>query len=92
VARGLNDAYGAVGSTYNGKAIDFHKKWQDLQRVMGKDGGLLDTFTQGLETLTHSLQQMADIAHRHPEMAKFAGQAALAVTGLAGISGGFWLI
>lgn len=92
IARGLNDAYVAVGVTYNGKAIDFHKKWQNLQRVMGKDGGLLDTFTQGLDTLTHSLQQMADIAHRHPEMAKFAGQAALAVTGLAGISGGFWII
>ncbi|WP_336702774.1 hypothetical protein [Pantoea dispersa] len=92
IARGLNDAYVAVGGTYNGKAIDFHKKWQNLQRVMGKDGGLLDTFTQGLDTLTHSLQQMADIAHRHPEMAKFAGQAALAVTGLAGISGGLWVI
>lgn len=92
IARGLNDAYVAVGSTYNGKAIDFHKKWQNLQRVMGKDGGLLDTFTQGLDTLTHSLQQMADIAHRHPEMAKFAGQAAMVVTGLAGISGGLWVI
>lgn len=92
IARGLNDAYVAVGGTYNGKAIDFQKKWQNLQRVMGKDGGLLDTFTQGLDTLTHSLQQMADIAHRHPEMAKFAGQAALAVTGLAGISGGLWVI
>lgn len=92
IARGLNDAYVAVGGTYNGKAIDFHKKWQNLQRVMGKDGGLLDTFTQGLDTLTHSLQQMADIAHRHPEMAKFAGQAAMVVTGLAGISGGLWVI
>jgi len=92
IARGLDDAYGAVGSTYNGKKIDFHKKWQNLQLVMGRDGGLLDTFTQGLDSLTHSLQQMADIAHRHPELAKFAGQAALAVTGLAGISGGFWLI
>ncbi|KTR90455.1 hypothetical protein SA5R_18575 [Pantoea dispersa] len=92
IARGLNDAYVAVGGTYNGKAIDFHKKWQNLQRVIGKDGGLLDTFTQGLDTLTHSLQQMADIAHRHPEMAKFAGQAAMAVTGLAGISGGLWVI
>ncbi|TPV28726.1 hypothetical protein [Pantoea anthophila] len=92
IARGLNDAYVAVGGTYNGKAIDFHKKWQNLQRVMGKDGGLLDTFTQGLDTLTHSLQQMADIAHRHPEMAKFVGQAAMAVTGLAGISGGLWVI
>jgi hypothetical protein len=92
IARGLDDAYGAVGSTYNGKKIDFHKKWQNLQLVMGRDGGLLDTFTQGLDSLTHSLQQMADIAHRHPELAKFAGKAALAVTGLAGISGGFWLI
>jgi len=92
IARGLNDAYGAVSGTYNGKKIDFQKKWENLQLVMGRDGGLLDTFTQGLDTLTHSLQQMADIAHRHPEMAKFAGQAALAVTGLAGISGGFWLI
>jgi hypothetical protein len=92
IARGLDDAYGAVGSTYNGKKIDFHKKWQNLQLVMGRDGGLLDTFTQGLDSLTHSLQQIADIAHRHPEMAKFVGQTALAVTGLAGISGGFWLI
>lgn len=92
IARGLDDAYGAVGSTYNGKKIDFHKKWQNLQLVMGRDGGLLDTFTQGLDSLTHSLQQMADIAHRHPDMAKFAGQTALAVTSLAGISGGFWLI
>ncbi|MDJ0474345.1 hypothetical protein QNA27_11820 [Pantoea eucalypti] len=92
IARGLNDAYGAVSGTYNGKKIDFQKKWENLQLVMGRDGGLLDTFTQGLDTLTHSLQQMADIAHRHPEVAKFAGQAALAVTGLAGISGGFWLI
>jgi len=91
-ARGLDDAYGAVGSTYNGKKIDFHKKWQNLQLVMGRDGGLLDTFTQGLDTLTHSLQQIAGIAHRHPEMAKFAGQTALAVTSLAGISGGFWVI
>lgn len=92
IARGLNDAYGAVSGTYNGKKIDFQKKWENLQLVMGRDGGLLDTFTQGLDTLTHSLQQMADIAHQHPEMAKFAGQAALAVTSLAGISGGFWLI
>jgi len=92
MARGLDDAYGAVGSTYNGKKIDFHKKWQNLQLVMGRDGGLLDTFTQGLDSLTHSLQQIADIAHRHPEMAKFAGQTALAVTSLAGISGGFWVI
>ncbi|MET3815445.1 hypothetical protein [Pantoea sp. UYEF8] len=92
IARGLNDAYGAVGSTYNGKAIDFHKKWQNLQLIMGRDGGLLDTFTHGLDSLTHSLKRMTDIAHKHPEMAKFAGQAALAVTGLAGISGGFWVI
>ncbi|MCA1179784.1 MULTISPECIES: hypothetical protein [unclassified Pantoea] len=92
IARGLDDAYGAVGSTYNGKKIDFQKKWQNLQLVMGKDGGLLDKFTKGLDGLTHSLKRMTDIAHKHPEMAKFAGEAGLAITGLAALSGGLWVL
>ncbi|MDY0929138.1 hypothetical protein SOM41_22560 [Enterobacter sp. CFBP8995] len=91
-ARGLDSAYGAVGGTYNGKKIDFEKKWENLQLVMGKDGGLLDTFTRGLEGLTNTMQRMTEIAHKNPELAKFVGQAALAVTGLAAVSGGFWLI
>ncbi len=49
IVRGLNDAYGVVGGTYNGKKIDFQKKWENLQLVMGRDGGMLDTFTQGLD-------------------------------------------
>ena len=92
VARGLNDAYGAVGGTYNGKVIDFQKKWQNLQLVIGKDGGLLDTFTKGLESLTTTLQRMTGIAHKHHELAKFVGQAALAATALATLSGGMWVI
>ncbi|MBZ6409102.1 MAG: hypothetical protein LBE96_14645 [Kalamiella piersonii] len=92
IARGLNDAYGAVGGTYNGKVIDFQKKWQNLQLVMGKDGGLLDTFNKGLESLTTTLRRMTDIAHKHPELAKFVGQAALAATALATLSGGMWVM
>lgn len=92
MARGLNDAYGAVGGTYNGKVVDFQKKWENLQLVMGKDGGLLDTFTKGLDGLTTTMQRMTEIAHKHPELAKFVAQAALAVTGLAAVSGGFWII
>lgn len=92
IARGMNDAYDAVGGTYNGKVVDFQKKWENLQLVMGKDGGLLDTFTKGLDGLTTTMQRMTEIAHKHPELAKFVGQAALAVTGLAGVSGGFWLV
>ncbi|MCS3401420.1 MULTISPECIES: hypothetical protein [Pantoea] len=92
MARGLNEAYGAVSGTYNGKLIDFHKKWQNLQLVMGKDGGLLDTFTHWLESLTHSVQMMTAIARHHPDMAKFAGHAALAIAGLATLSGGFWAL
>ncbi|WP_455863873.1 hypothetical protein [Pantoea agglomerans] len=65
-ARGLNSAYGAVGGTYNGKMIDFQKKWENLQLVMVKDGGLLDTFTKGLEGLTSVMQLMTDIAHKNP--------------------------
>lgn len=91
-SRGLNDSYSAVSGTYNGKKIDFEKKWENLQLVMGKEGGVLDTFTSGLTKLTDLMQRMTDIAHRHPELAKFVGQAALAVTGLAGVSGGFWLV
>lgn len=82
----------AGASTYNGKTVDFQKKWENLQLVMGKDGGLLDTFTKGLEGLTNTMQRMTEIAHKNPELAKFVGQAALAVTGLAAVSGGFWLI
>lgn len=92
IARGMNDAYGAVGATYNGKVVDFQKKWENLQLVMGKDGGLLDTFTKGLNGLTTAMQRMTEIAHKHPELAKFVAQAALAVTGLAAISGGFWIV
>ncbi|MCG7388747.1 hypothetical protein [Pantoea sp. ACRSB] len=92
MARDLNNAYGAVGSTYNGKVVDFQKKWENLQLVMGKDGGLLDTFTKGLDSLTTTMQRMTEIAHKNPELAKFVGQAALAVTGLAAVSGGFWII
>lgn len=92
IARGLNDAYDAVGDTYNGKIIDFQKKWQNLQLVMGKEGGLLDTFTKGLGSLTTALQRMSAIAHQHPELAKFVGQATLAATALATLSGGLWVI
>lgn len=91
-SRGLNDSYNAVSSTYNGKKIDFEKKWENLQLVMGKEGGVLDTFTSGLTKLTDLMQRMTDIAHRHPELAKFVGQAALAVTALASVSGSIWLM
>ena len=67
-------------------------KWIDLQLVLAKDGGLLDTFTSGLDKLSTTMQRMTEIAHRNPELAKFVGQAALAVTGLAAVSGGFWII
>ena len=92
MARGLDPAYQAVGNTYNGKVIDFQKKWENLQLVMGKDGGLLDTFTKGLEKMTSVMQRLTDIAHNHPELAKFVGQAALAVTSLAALRGGIWVM
>jgi hypothetical protein len=90
--RDLDPTAKAGASTYNGKAIDFQKKWENLQLVLGKDGGLLDTFTKGLEGLTSIMQRMTDIAHKNPELAKFVGQAALAVTALASVSGSIWLM
>lgn len=90
--RDLDPTAKAGASTYNGKLIDFQKKWENLQLVMGRDGGLLDTFTKGLEGLTSIMQRMTDIAHKNPELAKFVAQAALAVTGLATLRGGMWLM
>lgn len=89
---GIDEASKQTAGTYNGKQIDFDAKWKDLQLALAQDGGLLDIFTKGLDSLTTTMQRMTEIAHKHPELAKFVGQAALAVTGLAAVSGGFWLI
>ncbi|EPB4201302.1 hypothetical protein ACROPO_004205 [Yersinia enterocolitica] len=91
-ARGLDESANAVGGTYSGKMIDFNKKWENLQLVMGKDGGLLDTFTRGLEFLSTTLQKITDTAKKYPDVAKLVGQTALAVAGFAALSGGMWVI
>lgn len=92
ISRGLDPAYNAVGGTYNGKLIDFDKKWENLQLVMGKDGGLLDIFTKGLTHLSDALQKFTDLAHKYPEVAKLVGETVLAISGLALLSGGMWVL
>ncbi|CNF09511.1 Uncharacterised protein [Yersinia rohdei] len=91
-ARGLDESANAVGGTYSGKMVDFNKKWENLQLAMGKDGGLLDTFTRGLEFLSTTLQKLTDTAKKHPDLAKLVGQTALAVAGFAALSGGMWVV
>ncbi|MBN7122902.1 hypothetical protein BSU01_14455 [Erwinia billingiae] len=89
---GIDEASKQTAGTYNGKQIDFNAKWKDFQLALAQDGGLLDTFTSGLDKLSNIMQRMTDIAHKNPELAKFVAQAALAVTGLATLRGGMWLM
>jgi hypothetical protein len=90
--RGLDDATKGIMGTYNGKGIDFQAKWQNFELVLGKDGGLLDMFTHGLVALTGSLSRLTDLAKQYPLLTKFVAEGALTVVGLAGVSGGLWLL
>ncbi len=50
---GIDDASRRTAGTYTGKRVDFDAKWKDFQLALAQDGGLLDTFTKGLSSLTH---------------------------------------
>ncbi|MDF7658305.1 hypothetical protein PUG81_04935 [Erwiniaceae bacterium L1_54_6] len=89
---GIDEASKQTAGTYNGKKIDFAAKWEDFELVMGRDGGLLDTFTRGLSGLSSFLEKTTDMMHRNPELAKTATNIMLGVSALAAFSGGTWLL
>jgi hypothetical protein len=91
-ARGLDPAASAVGGTYNGKVLDFEAKWKDFQLAMGKDGGLLDLATKFVLKLTDTLRTVTDFAKNNPNITKFATSSMAIVVGLAGVSGGMWIL
>ncbi len=90
--RGLDDATQGVMGTYNGKGIDFQAKWANFELAIGRDGGLLDVFTSGLNSLTVTLQKLTDISNKYPALTKTVTDGALAIVGLAAVSGGFFMI
>lgn len=90
-ARGLDNSYGAVSGTYAGKQIDFEAKWKDFELALAQDGGLLDTFTKGLQGLTTFLQKLTEFSNNHPKFTSSAMTLLELVTALAAFKGGLWL-
>ncbi|MEH1299420.1 hypothetical protein V7I42_00260 [Raoultella ornithinolytica] len=90
-ARGLDESYGAVTGTYAGKQVDFEAKWKNFQLALAQDGGLLDTFTKGLQGLTTFLQKMTEFSNNNPRFTSTAVTLLELVTALAAFKGGLWL-
>lgn len=90
--RGVDDATKSLKNTYNGKVIDFDAKWKNFELALGQDGGLLDLATKGLNLLADSLDRVTKFAKRHPELTKLSVEAIAAISGLAMLSGGIFVL
>lgn len=89
---GIDDASRQTAGTYTGKRVDFDAKWKDFQLALAQDGGLLDTFTKGLSSLTTFLQKMTEFSNAHPKFTSSAMSLLEVVTALAAMKGGAWLL
>ncbi|KVQ85575.1 hypothetical protein WK07_04595 [Burkholderia multivorans] len=50
----------------------FEKKIEDLQLVIGRDGGLLDMLNKGLTFLGNAIERVTKFAEHHPKLTKLA--------------------
>lgn len=91
-SRGLDDSYSAVSGTYAGKQIDFDAKWKDFQLALAQDGGLLDTFTRGLQGLTTFLKNITEFSNNNPKLTSAAMTLLEVVAAMAAFKGGVWLV
>ncbi|MEB5837017.1 hypothetical protein MXF26_12210 [Pantoea dispersa] len=89
---GIDDASRQTAGTYTGKRVDFDAKWKDFQLALAQDGGLLDTFTKGLTSLTTFLQKLTEFSNAHPKFTSAATSLLEVVTALAAFKGGVWLL
>ncbi|WP_394551482.1 hypothetical protein C1N58_12365 [Pantoea sp. SGAir0180] len=89
---GIDDASRQTAGTYKGKRVDFDAKWKDFQLALAQDGGLLDTFTKGLSSLTTFLQKLTEFSNAHPKFTSSAMSLLEVVTALAAMKGGAWLL
>ncbi|MGQ6503048.1 hypothetical protein ACUNEI_09275 [Serratia sp. IR-2025] len=91
-ARGLQGAYEAIQKTYAGKEMILDAKWKDFQLAMGRDGGLIDLATKGLNLLADSLDRVTTFAKDHPEITKLSLELIATISGLAMLSGGLFVL
>lgn len=91
-ARGMQGAYEAVQKEYAGRKLVLETKWKDFQLAMGRDGGLIDLATQGLNMLADSLDRVTQFAQAHPELTKLSVDIIATISGLALLSGGIFIV
>lgn len=89
---GIDDASKQTAGTYTGKKVDFDAKWKDFQLALAQDGGLLDTFTNGLTGLTTFLQKLTEFSNANPRITGTVTTLLEMVTVMATLKGGLWLV
>lgn len=91
-SRHLQATYEAVQKTYAGKQMDLDIKWKNFELAMGRDGGLIDLATKGLNLLADSLDRVTKFAKAHPEITKMTVDIIAAISVLALLSGGIFVV
>ncbi|HDR2587268.1 hypothetical protein [Enterobacter ludwigii] len=91
-SRHLQATYEAVQKTYAGKQMDLDIKWKNFELAMGRDGGAIDLATKGLNLLADSLERVTKFAKEHPEITKMTVDIIAAISGLALLSGGIFVV
>lgn len=71
---------------------NFQKKWEDLQLVLGQNGGLIDMATKGLTALGSAISSITVFARQHPLLTKIAVGGFAVISMLAIFSGTLLLV
>ncbi|WP_176315916.1 hypothetical protein, partial [Burkholderia vietnamiensis] len=90
-AKGASDTVNNPANQRLQAQLRFEKKIEDLQLVVGRDGGLLDMLNTGLGFLGGAIERVTKFAERHPTLTKFA-VAGFALLSVVAIIGGAFLI
>ncbi|TKI03585.1 hypothetical protein [Martelella alba] len=68
------------------------KSYENLELALAQKGGVLERFTHGIDMLSNGIVKITSAMDAHPEMTRYFTDGAMIVTGLAGASGGLWVL
>ena len=71
---------------------NFNKKVEDLELVIGQNGGLIDMATKALTWFGSAVQRVTTFAEKHPELTKLAVEGFAMVSALALVGGTLLMI
>lgn len=68
------------------------KSFEDLELSLAQKGGVMERFTQGIDTVKNGVNILTNAVNAHPNMARYAMDGAMVITTLAGASGAMWVM